>query len=252
MVDKSEKHEKPVEKKEQKELPKKKKAPEVTAEVPSEQSEMKGIVRIAGKDIFGRVRLKKALSYVRGIGICLSAPVANVLASELGIPEDTQIGTLSDAQVENIDKILFNLGNYSIPKFMLNRRGDMSSGADKHVIMNDLLFSMKQDIEREKKAYTWRGYRHAYGQKVRGQRTRNTGRTGMAVGVLRKTVLAQAAAATAPGAGPAGAAAPKVAGAGSGSKTVAGAAPAKAGAPAAKPAAGAPAAKPAAKPGEKK
>jgi small subunit ribosomal protein S13 len=241
MVDKSEKTDKPVEKKEHKEAPKKKK-PEVKKE--EEESNMKGIVRLAGKDIFGTVRLKKALKYVRGIGTSLSAPVAEVISSELHIPTDTQIGTLSDSQIESIDKILFNLGSYSIPKFMLNRRGDMDSGADKHVIMNDLLFSVKQDVEREKKAYTWRGYRHAYGQKVRGQRTRNTGRTGMAVGVLRKTVLAQAGApapgAAAPGAAaPAGAPAPKAAGA-----------PAKAaGAPAK---AAAPAAKPAAKPAEKK
>lgn len=82
--------------------------------------------------------------------------------------------------------------------------------------MNDLAFAQRQDIEREKKLYTWKGYRHAYGKKVRGQRTRNTGRKGMALGVLRKTILgaaqaqkAQAAQAAAPaGAGPAKAAAP--------------------------------------------
>lgn len=244
MVDKSEKQEKAVEKKEPKELPKKKKAPEPKKEEP--ESNIKGIVRIAGKDIFGTVKLRKALTYVRGIGTSLSTPVANVLASELKIPVDTPIGTLSDAQIESIDKILFSLGNYTIPKFMLNRRGDMDTGTDKHVIMNDLLFAMKQDVEREKKAYTWRGYRHAYGQKVRGQRTRNTGRTGMAVGVLRKTVLAQAA-----GAGAAPAAAPAGAPAGGAAAPKAAGAPAKAaGAPAK--AAGAPAAKPAAKPAEKK
>ena len=94
--------------------------------------------------------------------------------------------------------------------------------------MNDLIFENTQDIEREKKAYTWKGFRHSYGQKVRGQKTRNTGRTGMAVGVLRKAIVA------AQGGAPAGAAA----------APAAGAKPAASGAP--KPAApAAPAAKPA-------
>ena len=44
-------------------------------------------------------------------------------------------------------------------------------------------------IERDKTTYTWRGFRHTYGQKVRGQRTRSTGRTGMTVGVLRKSIM---------------------------------------------------------------
>jgi len=73
---------------------------------------------------------------------------------------------------------------------MLNRNGDMNTGENKHIIMNDLIFAVTQDVDREKKMYSWKGYRHAYGQKVRGQRTKNTGRSGMAVGVLRKSVIA--------------------------------------------------------------
>jgi small subunit ribosomal protein S13 len=37
-----------------------------------------------------------------------------------------------------------------------------------------------------KEMNSWRGYRHAYGLKVRGQRTRSTGRKGKAVGVKVK------------------------------------------------------------------
>jgi small subunit ribosomal protein S13 len=64
-----------------------------------------------------------------------------------------------------------------------------------HIIGTDLTFRVKQDITNAKDMNTWKGYRHAYGQKVRGQRTRTTGRTGMTVGVLRKVMLAKAAAA---------------------------------------------------------
>jgi small subunit ribosomal protein S13 len=89
---------------------------------------------------------------------------------------------------------------------------------------------VRQDIDHEKESNTWKGYRHAYGQKVRGQRTRSTGRTGMTVGVLRKAVLAKAGAAAAAQTGAAAQAA--------GAPGAASAAGAK-GAPAAAPKAGA-------------
>jgi small subunit ribosomal protein S13 len=201
-----------------------------------ESETFRGIVRIAGKDIRGHVPLNHALLHVRGISHSLCIPVANVLSKELDLSPDIPVGELDDAMIEKIDAILTNLQNHGIPKFMLNRCGDRADGTDRHVIMTDLLFSLREDLESEKKLYTWKGYRHSYGQKVRGQRTRNTGRTGMAVGVRG------AAAAPASKGGPAGGAAKPV--------------EAKAAAPgmAAKPAAGKPAAaKPAAgKTAEKK
>jgi len=178
------------------------------------QTEMKegfrGIVRIAGKDVRGEIRLDRSLTVVRGISHTMAAAAAAVLHRELSIAPDTRVGDLSEGQVEKIDKILFSLQDYGIPKFLFNRCGDFNAGTDRHVIMNDLLFETSQDLDREKKMYTWKGYRHTYGQKVRGQRTRNTGRTGMAVGVLRKAIIAAQQAAK-PGAGAGAPGAPAVA-----------------------------------------
>jgi len=42
------------------------------------------------------------------------------------------------------------------------------------------------DIERLIKMKAYRGVRHARGKKVRGQRTRSTGRKGRTVGVVRR------------------------------------------------------------------
>ncbi|MBI5051216.1 30S ribosomal protein S13 [Candidatus Micrarchaeota archaeon] len=193
---------------EEKKKQSKKPSHEEPKETKVEESEtFKGIVRLAGKDIRGHVPLRKALMYVRGIGINLSYSVAEVLTNELKIPSNKRIGDLTEQEMEQVDKILFNLAEHSkiIPKYMLNRTSDFLDGTDRHVIMNDLIFAVKQDIEKEKKAYSWVGYRHSYGQKVRGQRTRNTGRTGMAVGVLRKSIVGAAAAGKE---GAAGAAAP--------------------------------------------
>ncbi len=36
---------------------------------------------------------------------------------------------------------------------------------------------------------TWKGIRHSLGLKVRGQRTRTTGRKGRAVGVAKKVIM---------------------------------------------------------------
>jgi small subunit ribosomal protein S13 len=55
-------------------------------------------------------------------------------------------------------------------------------------VTSDLIFYVRNDIEREKRTKSWRGVRHTLGLKVRGQRTRTTGRTGMTVGVTRRKV----------------------------------------------------------------
>lgn len=199
----------------------KKEAPQKEKKV---EKNIKGIKRIAGKDVSGDYKLSKALLRVRGVGKSLNQAISKILTAKLKLAPGTQVGDLSDAQIEEVDKILASLHTQGLPEFMLNRRKDYSEGTTKHIIMNDLIFANKQDIDRDKNMYTWKGYRHAYGQKVCGQRTRNTGRVGMTVGVLRKAVLAQAKAAAAPaGAG------------GGGAKSAAGAAAA--------PAAAAPAAK---------
>jgi small subunit ribosomal protein S13 len=77
------------------------------------------------------------------------------------------------------------------------------------LITSDLDFTISNDIEREKTVYSWRGYRHMFGLRVRGQCTRTTGRKGGAVGV-KKVVMRPTGGAGAPGAEAkeAGAAAP--------------------------------------------
>lgn len=167
-----------------------------------EKENFRGIVRIAGKDVSGEVPLSRALSRVRGIGHTLAVSASVTLHQELSIDPKIRVGELTEEQIEKIDHVLQNLHEYKIPAYLLNRRSDFESGKNRHIIMNDLIFDTTQDVERDKKLYTWRGYRHSYSQKVRGQRTRNTGRTGMAVGVLRKAIVAAQAAAKAPAGAP--------------------------------------------------
>jgi len=175
-----------------------------------EKDTFRGIVRIAGKDVKGQVTLQRALCAVRGISHTLAVAAGAAIHKELSIDPNGRVGDLTEAQIEKIDKVLFSLQDHGVPTYLLNRRTDFASGKDRHVVMNDLIFEGTQDIDREKKSFSWKGYRHTFGQKVRGQKTRNTGRTGMAVGVLRKAIIAAQGGAAA-GAKPAGGSAPAAA-----------------------------------------
>ena len=212
--------------------------------------EVRGIVRLAGRDLRGSLPISRAITSVRGIGINLGKVVSQIAYAQMGINDKTMVGELSEQDVEKLEQVLSHPENFGIPERMLNRQKDVFTGKTSHAIGPDLAYAVKQDIDHEKDSNTWRGYRHTYGQKVRGQRTRSTGRTGMTVGVLRKAVLAKAGAAAAAQTGAAaqaaGAASPPAGAKGAAAPAGAKGAAAPAGAKgAAAPAAKAPSAKPA-------
>ncbi|MGC8622461.1 MAG: 30S ribosomal protein S13 [Candidatus Micrarchaeia archaeon] len=159
------------------------------------------IVRIAGKDIDGKLGVERALQSVKGLGHNMSHALAGVIESKLSIPKDTPIGSLEEDKIGMIEKAIKDPVQYGIPKYMLNRRKDFESGKDMHVVGSELIFAMRQDVGRDVSMRTWRGFRHQYGQKVRGQHTRSTGRQGATVGVMKKTVAAAQKAAASGGKG---------------------------------------------------
>ncbi|VVC01429.1 30S ribosomal protein S13 [uncultured archaeon] len=205
--------------------------------------EIRGVVRLAGRDLRGNLPIRRAITSVRGVGINLGTVISGIATQRLGMNDKTMLGELSEEEVLKLEHVLMHPESYGVPTRMLNRQNDAITGKDGHLIGPDLVFAVRQDIDHEKDSGTWRGYRHAYGQKVRGQRTRSTGRTGMTVGVLRKAVLAKAGAAAAAqtGAAAQAAGAPGAAAPAAGAKGAA--APAAKAAPGAAPAAKAPAKK---------
>ena len=194
--------------------------------------EYRHIVRIVGKDIPGDKKLSVGLTHIKGVGYNF----ANAVIGALGLNANSNIGFLTESQVELIEKTLKDPTSVKFPAWLLNRRKDVETGTTNHMITSDVAFMVRNDIEREKLANSWRGFRHIYGLKVRGQRTRTTGRKGASVGVKKGGKVLPAGAAPAAAAPAADAGAAPAAG---------GAAAKPAAAPAAKPAA-APAAKPAA------
>ena len=147
--------------------------------------EFRHILRIIDKDVDGTLKAPYALKKIKGINLSL----ANAILKKAEINLDTRAGFLTEADVDKIEEIIKEPTKYGIPNWLLNRRKDPEMGKDMHIISADLVLKTKMDIEQMKEIRSWRGYRHAYGLKVRGQRTKTTGRSGKALGVKKKAFL---------------------------------------------------------------
>ncbi len=162
-------------------------------------TEYQHMVRILGNDIPGDKKMLVGLSQIKGVGYMF----ANTILSVLKINSNQRVGHLSTEHIKSIENIIKNPSASNFPSWFLNRRKDVETGKDIHLLTSDIAFTVRNDIEREKTTGSWRGYRHMYGLKVRGQRTRCTGRKGGAVGVAKggKVMPTQAGGAGAPAAG---------------------------------------------------
>jgi small subunit ribosomal protein S13 len=144
-------------------------------------NQYENLIRILGNDIPGEKKALIGLTQVRGIGYMF----ANSILQILKINPDSKIGTLSPEQVSSVEKMIQDPKSVNFPTWFLNRQKDFGTGDDIHLLTSDIAFNLRNDVEREKGVFSWRGYRHMYGLKVRGQRTRCTGRKGGAVGVAK-------------------------------------------------------------------
>ena len=144
--------------------------------------EFQYVIRIAETDLDGTQPAANALSNIKGVGNRL----AEIIAMRAGIEPGTRIGFLSDAEIKKIEDVLEKPEKYAILPWLFNHRKDRDTGTNRHLIGTDLILQVKNDIDEMKNIRSWRGYRHSYGLKVRGQRTRTTGRKGKSVGVKKK------------------------------------------------------------------
>ena len=160
------------------------------------------IVRVANTDLDGTRPTALALTGVRGVGLRIAevaCRLADVNASEM-------IGNLPEPTVEGLESTLGTI-SAKMPAWMVNHPHEPLVGESPHYFGPDLETRRRDDINVMKMIRSYRGVRHERGQKVRGQRTRSNGRTGMAAGVLKKAAK-EAAAAAAKEEAPAAAAAP--------------------------------------------
>ena len=139
------------------------------------------IVRIVNTDLDGAKNIVIAISGIKGLGL----RSAEVIARMAGIPKNIKIGDLPESKTDELEKLI-NDYSEKVPHWMVNRQSDWSTGADMHLVGVDVELNRRDDVNVMKMIRCYRGIRHEQGQKVRGQRTRSNGRTGMTMGVIRK------------------------------------------------------------------
>jgi small subunit ribosomal protein S13 len=147
-------------------------------------------LRIIDTDVDGTLKASYALAKIKGVGPSL----AEAVLRKAGISPDKRAGFLTEAEIDRLEEIVKDPERSGLPGWLLNRRKELDTGKDVHLISSDLVLRTKMDIDKMKEIKSWRGYRHAYGLKVRGQRTKTTGRAGKALGVKKKTLMQRPAA----------------------------------------------------------
>jgi len=165
-------------------------APGKTTKVIPDNPNFRYIVRLANTDLDGTRPTALALTGVRGVGLRIAevaCRLAEVNASEM-------IGNLPESTVEGLESALGSLAT-KLPPWMVNHPNEPLVGESPHYFGPDLETRRRDDVNVMKMIRSYRGVRHERGQKVRGQRTRSNGRTGMAAGVIKKAAKEAAAAA---------------------------------------------------------
>src|SRR2546421_1250834 len=160
------------------------KAPRAPKKLEGVKEDFRYIVRMANTDLDGTRSVGSALTAIPGFGIRVSEAVADLA----DVPRAERLGNLSEDQTDKIEATLSKLGEL-FPPWMVNRPKDWESGLDLHLVGSEVEVRLRDDINLMKMIRSYKGVRHETGQKVRGQRTRSNGRTGLTVGVTKKAAL---------------------------------------------------------------
>jgi small subunit ribosomal protein S13 len=143
-----------------------------------DEEDIQYFVRIGQTDLDGTVSVERALIGMNGIG----RRAARHIAATAGVSRTATFGRLEEGTIEEIVSLVTNFAE-EVPDWMANRPADFYSGETEHIVGNDLELSRQQDVNRMQMIDSYKGVRHQRGQKVRGQRTRSTGRSEGTVGV---------------------------------------------------------------------
>ncbi len=181
-------------------------APAKTTKVIPDNPNFRYIVRLSNTDLDGTRSTALALTKVPGVGLRLAETTCRLAQ----VDPHEMIGNLPETTVEGIETTLQSLPS-KVPRWMVNHPSEPVLGDSPHYLGVDVETRRRDDVNVMKMIRSYRGVRHERGQKVRGQRTRSNGRTGMAAGVLKKAAKEAAAAAGKEAAAPAAPAAPAAA-----------------------------------------
>ncbi len=153
----------------------------MSAEEPTadeEEEDIQYFVRIGQTDLDGTKSVERALTDMNGIG----RRVARIIADKADVDRRELLGGLDQGDIDEIVDLVEGYAG-EVPAWLTNHQSDFFDGETTHEIGNDLEMTRRQDINRMKMIDSYKGVRHKRGQKVRGQRTKSTGRTEGTIGV---------------------------------------------------------------------
>ncbi|AXR77938.1 30S ribosomal protein S13 [Natrarchaeobaculum sulfurireducens] len=153
----------------------------MSEEAPQEQQDdddLQYFIRIGQTDLDGTKSVERSLSELNGIG----RRTARIIAEEADVNRTATFGALEQDVIDEVVELVENYAD-EVPDWLNNRQKDFYTGETTHEIGNDLQLTRQHDINRMKMIDSYRGVRHKRGQKVRGQRTKSTGRTEGTIGV---------------------------------------------------------------------
>jgi small subunit ribosomal protein S13 len=150
-------------------------------DAPDEQEDdedLQYFVRIGQTDLDGTKTVERSLAELKGIG----KRAARLVAETAEVDRTATFGRLDDDEIEGVVEVVESLEDH-VPEWMANRQKEFYTGDTTHEVGSDLEEARRHDINRMKMIDSYRGVRHKRGQKVRGQRTKSTGRTEGTIGV---------------------------------------------------------------------
>jgi small subunit ribosomal protein S13 len=147
----------------------------------AQEDDIKYFVRIGTTDLDGTKSVRIALTGIKGVG----RHTSSVISRMAKVNEYSTLGRLDE---DGVNRLRAAIDQYStkVPAWMTNRPKDVYTGESRHLLGVDVTMARDDDVNMMRKIRCYKGIRHETGQKVRGQRTKSTGRTGATVGVKKK------------------------------------------------------------------
>jgi small subunit ribosomal protein S13 len=161
---------------------------EEPTEAEDEDEDIQYFVRIGQADLDGTKSVERSLTELNGIG----RRAARIIADKAEVDRRATFGGLDQEKIDEVVDLVEGFAE-EVPDFLANHRNDFFDGETTHQIGNDLELTRRQDINRMKMIDSYKGVRHKRGQKVRGQRTKSTGRTEGTIGVNVEAIKEEAA-----------------------------------------------------------
>ena len=166
--------------------------PDMSAEEPNDADEAEDdiqyFVRIGQTDLDGTKSVERSLTDMNGIG----RRAARIIIEKADVDRTATFGALEEEKLDDIVELVEGFAG-DVPEWLANHREDYFTGETTHEIGNDLQLTRREDINRMKMIDSYKGVRHKRGQKVRGQRTKSTGRTEGTIGVNVEAIKEEAA-----------------------------------------------------------